>query len=139
MNDAPDHDAPQELVALARTLFDRAHAPYSSFPVAAVAIDEAGHRHVGVNVENASYGLTICAERVAIFSAIASGAKRITALAVSARRMHPITPCGACRQVMAEFMSPDAPVHADAGEAGVITRTVGELLPFAFDARSLTR
>lgn len=137
MNDAPDHDAPEELVALARTLLDRAHAPYSQFPVAAVAVDEHGHRHLGVNVENASYGLTICAERVALFAAVASGAKRVTTLAVTARKMHPITPCGACRQVMAEFMAPDAPVHSDAGDAGVRTWTVAELLPQAFDAKAL--
>jgi cytidine deaminase len=118
-------------------VLDRAHAPYSSFPVAAVAIDEAGQRHVGVNVENASYGLTMCAERVAIFSAIASGAKRVTALAVTARRMHPITPCGACRQVMAEFMAADAAVLSDAGDQGVVTWSVSELLPHAFDARAL--
>jgi cytidine deaminase len=130
--------APGELIALARGLLDRAHAPYSRFPVAAVVVDEDGRVHGGVNVENASYGLTVCAERVAIFAAVAAGARGLRTLAVTAQRLKPVMPCGACRQVIAEFLGPEAQVHSDDPEGRIVTWTVGELLPHAFTARSLT-
>lgn len=130
--------APRELIAHARELLDRAHAPYSRFPLAAVVVDELGRVHGGVNVENASYGLTVCAERVAIFAAVAAGARGLKTLAVTAQRLKPVMPCGACRQVIAEFLGPKAQVHSDDPEGRTVTWTVGELLPHAFSARSLT-
>ena len=121
-----------DLVARARAVLDNAHAPYSDFQVAAAVLDEQGRVHLGVNVENASYGLTICAERVAIGSAVAAGAKRILAVGVTARKLHPITPCGACRQVIREFADADAPVASDAADGHLVIATAGELLPAAF-------
>ena len=120
------------LVARARAALPHAYAPYSDFQVAAAVLDDAGRVHVGVNVENASYGLTNCAERVAIGAAIAAGAKRILAVGVTARRMHPISPCGACRQVIREFADDDAPVASDAEDGSLVVATAGQLLPGSF-------
>ena len=125
------HD--NDLLDRARAGAKQAYCPYSRFPVGAAVETEIGI-FVGCNIENASYGLSICAERVAIFTAIAAGARRLTRIGVSctsdqesdtaASRM----PCGACRQVIAEFMPPDADVAVDG--AGVWL--VDELLPRAF-------
>ena len=89
-----------QLVSAARAVRLRAHAPYSRFRVGAAVLDERGRIHVGCNVENASYGLTVCAERNAVAAAIAAGAKRVRAVAVCTATG--ATPCGACRQVLAE-------------------------------------
>jgi cytidine deaminase len=121
-----------DLVARARAALQNAHAPYSDFRVAAAVLDEQGRVHLGVNVENASYGLTMCAERVAIGAAVAAGAKRIRAVGVTAQKLHPITPCGACRQVIREFADADAPVASDAADGRLTIATAGELLPAAF-------
>ena len=126
------HDDLHRLVERARDALPNAHAPYSDFQVAAAVLDDAGHVHVGVNVENASYGLTMCAERVAIGTAIAAGAKRILAVGVTSRRLHPISPCGACRQVIREFADADAPVASDTPDGSLVVITAGELLPGAF-------
>lgn len=115
-----------------------AHAPYSNFPVGAAVCDERGRVFTGANIENASFGLTMCAERVAIFAAIASGARRITAIAVCARHDNAITPCGACRQVMHEFCEPSAPVYSGPEPAAMRTVTVGDLLPHAFGPSSMS-
>ena len=79
----------------------------------------------------------MCAERVAVFAAVAAGAKKIVAVAVVAPKMRAITPCGACRQVLAEFCDPSTPVHSDAGDGAIVTSTAGELLPNAFGADAL--
>ena len=127
----PD-DNPSLLVA-ARAAADLAYCPYSRFPVGA-AVDTDIGRFTGCNIENASYGLSVCAERTALFSAVAAGAKKIDHLAVSCVRAEPSDPpgsrmpCGACRQVIAEFMAPDATVTVD----GAGTWRVGDLLPHAF-------
>jgi cytidine deaminase len=123
---------PIELIAQARACLDRAYAPYSGFPVAAAVLDDRGRVFTGVNVENASYGLTMCAERVAIFSAIAAGARRILAVAVTSKKVASVPPCGACRQVMAEFCDGEVPVYRDTGSASAKNWTVGSLLPDAF-------
>jgi len=121
-----------DLVARARAVLPHAHAPYSDFRVAAAVLDEQGRVHLGVNVENASYGLTNCAERVAIGVAVAAGARRILAVGVTAAKLHPITPCGACRQVIREFAAADAPVASDAADGSLVVTTAGALLPGAF-------
>ena len=127
---------PDTLLARARECLDRAYAPYSRFQVAAAVLDERGRVFTGVNVENISYGLSMCAERVAIFTAIAAGARRIVAVAVASNGAELLSPCGACRQVIAEFAAPDAPVHCDA--AGAPHRwSVAELLPDGFTASRL--
>lgn len=129
---------PEALIALARECLDRAYAPYSRFHVAAAVVDDRGRVFTGVNVENVSYGLSVCAERVAIFSAVAAGARRITALAVASSGTELLSPCGACRQVVAEFAAPDVPVYCEA--AGEPRRwTVAELLPNAFAAARLRK
>lgn len=111
---------------------ERASAPYSHFPVGAAVEGDDGRIYYGCNIESASYPLTICAERVAIFSAIAAGAKP-RRIAVSCLQGDPsdptsLTPCGACRQVMLDQMGPDASVLVD----GVGQFTVDELLPHGF-------
>lgn len=121
-----------ELLKRARLALANAHAPYSNFEVGAAVRDEWGRIHVGVNVENVSYGLTICAERAAIFAAVASGARRVTAVAVTARRLHPISPCGACRQVILEFADAATPVASDDEHGNLVVTSAGALLPGAF-------
>lgn len=130
---------PTELIAQARACVQYAYAPYSKFPVGAAVADEEGRVFTGVNVENASYGLTICAERVAIFSAIAAGARRIVAVAVTSNNTLAVPPCGACRQVMAEFCDPEASVYRDNGSRKPIHSTVASLLPDSFGAPHLRK
>ena len=92
-----------QLTTLAWQTRDLAYAPYSQFLVGAAVIDEVGNTFAGCNVENLSFGLTICAERTAIATAIAAGSRKLRAIVVVADTEIPISPCGACRQVMAEF------------------------------------
>ena len=120
-------------VSAARAARDKAHAPYSNFHVGAAVIDDRGQLHVGCNVENASYGLTTCAERNAIAAAVVAGARRISAVAVVTDADPLASPCGACRQVLAEFADPDAVVIlAGARDPRIIAHTVGGLLPEGF-------
>src|SRR5438309_6241599 len=112
----------EELLAAARAAAERAYCPYSGFPVGAAALAADGRVFVGCNVENASYGLSMCAERVALFQAAAAGVREIVRLAVTCPAGNPadpgtLMPCGACRQVMREFMAPGARVLVD--RAGV--------------------
>jgi len=134
---AADEIAPEALVKHAREALGFAYADYSHFPVAAAVVDEFGRWFQGVNVENASYGLTICAERAAIFAAVSKGARKITAVAITAEKAHAVEPCGACRQVMVEFCAPDAKVFLDTGTDEPLQRTVGELMPHAFTSKTL--
>lgn len=120
------------LYAAAREGANHAYAPYSNFHVGAALLDDTGHIFTGCNVENASYGLSICAERNAIAHAVNAGSRHFQAIAIAAD--HAVPPCGACRQVLAEFMAPDALVFAIGRDeqASVTTWRVGELLPAAF-------
>jgi cytidine deaminase len=122
-----------ELLDSARRAAHHAHSPFSKFRVGAVVMDADGVIYVGCNIESASYGLTICAERVAIFTAIAAGSTKLRRLAVTCLdapegeatlRM----PCGACRQVMAELLEPNAEILID----GVGVVTMDNLLPNVF-------
>ena len=112
----------------------RAYAPYSRFQVGAALLDEEGRLHVGCNVENAAYGPTNCAERTALFRAVADGCKprSFRAIAVIGDTPAPITPCGVCRQVLAELCAPDMPVIMGSLTGGWRVSTVSELLPGAF-------
>ncbi len=124
--------AKQKLLRLARTALKNAYAPYSDFQVGAAILLKDGRTFTGCNVENASYGLTICAERNAIFAAVAASKKKpvIIAVAVVNRRGVPCSPCGACRQVIAEF-GPDAVVWYQ-GKTEIVGRTMRELLVDGF-------
>lgn len=127
-----------KLLSSAYGLLDRSYSPYSKFAVAATVIDEHGREFGGVNIENASYGLTMCAERVAVYSAVAAGARRIHAVGLVTQSRQRIAPCGACRQVLAEFCDPSVPVVTDGGDGTPHTWTVGELLPSAFTPLDLS-
>ena len=119
-----------ELMNHARNAAGGAYAPYSKFRVGAALLMTDGSIITGVNVENRSYGLSNCAERTALFTAITQGRKNVSAIAVAGPdAWEPLPPCGACRQVMSEFCSADTPVYYDDGKGGFITSSVGELYP----------
>lgn len=113
-----------------------AHAPYSRFRVGAAMQSEGGQLFVGCNVENASYGLTICAERNAVFSAVAQGHTRFLAIAIVTEGQEPVTPCGACRQVLVEF-PPSFEVRSYCASTQVLRESTATLLPHAFGRKSL--
>ncbi len=123
-------DQARKLIAAARSARERAYAPYSDFTVGAAVQCADGRIFAGCNVENASYGLTVCAERVALFAAIAAGCRAIDAIAIAGPGDEPLSPCGACRQVMLE-LAPSATVIM-AGETVDRVRNVSELMPEAF-------
>jgi cytidine deaminase len=122
----------ETLAGAARVASESAHAPYSDFQVGAAILDEHGNAFLGCNVENASYGLTICAERNAVFQLVAAGSKAVRAVAIYTPTKTPTPPCGACRQVLAEFAGPDVPVLSTCAGKGRLESTVGALLPHTF-------
>lgn len=128
----------ERLLERARESAKQAYVPYSEFPVGAAVLTEDGSIIGGVNIENASYGLTVCGERVAIFSAAAQGHRVIRAVAVAAPKLAGTTPCGACRQVMNEFKphGGDLVVILD-GKDGPVQVPLAQLLPQAFGPRDL--
>ena len=125
------------LQAAAEAARRRAYAPYSGFAVGAALLAENGEVIAGCNVENASYGLTNCAERTALFTMAARGLRTVRALAVVADSPRAVPPCGACRQALAEFGCADTPLLLAnlAGER--VYATLGELLPLAFSGKDL--
>lgn len=120
----------KELLEAALAARERAYAPYSKFLVGAAVRAESGKIYTGCNIENASYGLTVCAERNALFSAVGAGERKFTALCVVGDTEGPISPCGACRQVMAEFKVPCIILANLKGD--VKEYTLEELLPYGF-------
>ncbi len=124
------------LVAAARAAQQKAYAPYSRFHVGAALESEDGRVFVGCNVENASYGLTICAERAAVCAAVSAGVRRFRRAVVVSDSDPPAAPCGACRQVLAEF-GPDLRIDG-VGPRGTLSWTIGGLLPAAFSKEQLT-
>lgn len=119
------------LVAEARTALLNSYAPYSEFRVGAALLTRSGKVFKGVNVENASLGLSICAERVAIFTAVAAGEREFEAIAIATLAESPTPPCGACRQVMLEFAD-DLAIHLVVANAPVEDHTLSELAPRPF-------
>ena len=117
-----------ELIPQARAVRESAYAPYSRFAVGAALRAVDGRIFAGCNVENLSFGLTICAERAALFGAVAAGCREFTALAVVADSRDPVTPCGACRQVLAEF-SPALPICSVNLDGEVFVESLAFLLP----------
>jgi cytidine deaminase len=120
-----------ELVGAAREARERAYAPYSGFLVGAAIQADDGRVFTGVNVENASYPLSVCAERTAVQRAVAEGARRLTAVAVVASNDEPTWPCGGCRQVLLEFGA-DMVVVSEGLGGSQMKRPLKELLPEAF-------
>ena len=137
-NSRPNDEDVLNLLADARNALRCSYSPYSKFPVGAALRTKSGRIFTGTNVENASYGLTICAERVAIFKAVSEGEKTISAIAVVSSDGKPCPPCGACRQVISEFSDPTTVVVTDA-ENGIALIKIGELLPSAFGGSELER
>lgn len=124
------------LVESARAVQQRAYAPYSRFRVGCALEADDGRVFVGCNVENASYGLTICAERAAVCAAVAAGVRRLRRAVVVTDADPPAAPCGACRQVLSEF-GRDLRVEG-VGPAGAVSWTMAQLLPAAFGPEQLT-
>ncbi|MBN1499611.1 MAG: cytidine deaminase [Spirochaetes bacterium] len=111
---------------------NNAYTPYSKFNVVSGVIDQNGKKHFGVNVENRSYGLTMCAERNAIAAAVTNGMKTIKVIAVVADTVGPISPCGACREVISEFSSDDTIIILSNKNKVYKQYKISELLPLAF-------
>lgn len=129
----------RQLLDQAIEAMKRAYVPYSHFRVGAALLDAEGHIHYGCNVENAAYSPTNCAERTALFRAIADGCapKSFQALAVAGDTSGPISPCGVCRQVLVELCNPDMTVVMGNLKGDMTVMTVADLLPGAFDVVSL--
>jgi cytidine deaminase len=125
-----------ELARAARAARRRAYAPYSRFQVGA-AVGAAGRVFAAANVENASYGATLCAERAAVAAAVSAGARRLEAVAVASGTAPPTPPCGICLQTLAEFAGPDLPITLAGARGAVVETTLGELLPRAFSGEYL--
>lgn len=124
------------LVRAARAARRRAYAPYSGFRVGA-AVRARGRTFAAANVENASYGLSLCAERNAVAAAVGAGARGLEAVAVASGTRPPTPPCGACLQTLAEFAGPGLPVSIAGAGGEVVVTTLGELLPRRFSKRFL--
>ncbi|MCG7336409.1 cytidine deaminase [Sporosarcina sp. ACRSM] len=116
---------------------EKAYVPYSKFPVGAALLAEDGTVYRGCNIENSAYSMTNCAERTAFFKAVSEGVHTFKALAVVADTEGPVSPCGACRQVIAEFCDRQMPVYLTNLKGDVLETTVAELLPGAFSKEDL--
>lgn len=122
----------QELMSEAKKVSENAYAKYSNFPVGACALYESGKKYIGCNVENASYGLAICAERNAVSNAISQGEKtKIKAIAIYSPKQKKCTPCGACRQWLSEFADDSAKIILE-GDNELIILTMAEIFPHSF-------
>ncbi len=131
----PDH----ELIIAAKYVLKHAYVKYSNFPVGAALRMKDGNIITGINVENASFGLSNCAERTALFTARTEGYTKddIVEVVVTTPKPYLVSPCGACRQVMSELINPDVPVHMVDGENNVVTKLNQELLPLGFSEGDL--
>lgn len=127
-----------DLFEAARAAMGRCHAPYSQFPVGAALRDENGNIHAGANIEVVSFPEGWCAETTAIGHLIMAGGRKITEVAVIAEKKVACSPCGGCRQRLAEFAGADTNIHLCDMNGIVLTVTLGELLPYAFDLDALT-
>ena len=134
-NPVPEAARDADLVAAARAVRANSYSPYSKYAVGAALRGASGKVYTGVNVENAAYPLTMCAERAAIYAAVSQGERAFDAIAVVTANGG--TPCGACRQVLAEFRVPRV-IVAGKGRR-TLSYTLAELLPHSFDARKLPR
>ena len=130
---------PEKLIKLAKEAMTHAYAPYSSYKVGAALLCDDGTVYQGCNIENAAYGPTICAERLAIFKAVYDGKRDFTAIAVCGGRDGVITgffpPCGVCRQVMREFCGNDFVIYIAVAADTFQAHTLAEILPYSFSAK----
>lgn len=126
-----------ELMEKAKSARENAYVKYSGFKVGAAVLGDNGKIYKGANVENASYGLTICAERLAVFKAINDGVKQIKAIALIADTKNPVSPCGACRQVLAEFSDKHTLIIMGNITGEIIEKNMEEILPMGFDLNDL--
>lgn len=126
----------KEIIVAAQAVRQNAYVPYSNFKVGAAVLTEGGEIYTGCNVENASYGLCNCAERTAIFKAVSEGERDFVAIAIIADTQKPVAPCGACRQVMAEFGIQKIIMCNLHGEQKIAT--LEELLPYSFEKKHLS-
>ena len=139
MNTPLTKEEQEKLLDAAQQARENSYSPYSKFKVGAAVLTADGRIFTGTNIENASYGLTVCAERNAIFAAVGAGKRKFRALALITQKLPGLdfnSPCGACRQVMSEFIAPDAPVYIavlDGKKRTVYTKQLQELMPFPFD------
>ncbi|HYM80655.1 MAG TPA: cytidine deaminase [Candidatus Limnocylindria bacterium] len=129
---------PERLMAEAERARRKSYAPYSRFTVGAALLTHKGQVFRACNVENASYGLSVCAERNAVWKAVSEGEREFVAIAITARQGHGAPPCGSCRQVLHEF-APEAIVYWRDARGRIVRRPLGELLPLAFKFPSRKR
>lgn len=128
----------RDYIKKANDILNKAYVPYSKFQVGAVLIDEKGNIHKGINVENASFGLTICAERNAISTAVTEGMKKISLIVITGNTEEPISPCGMCRQVIREFSDDETRIVLASSKTDNYTVwTVDEILPYSFGPEHL--
>lgn len=129
-----DHNT---LISEAKKAREKAYVPYSKFKVGAALLTEEGKIIHGCNIENSSFSMTNCAERTAFFKAVSEGMTKFKAIAIVAATDGPCSPCGACRQVMAEFCSPSMPVILTNLKGDILETTVSKLLPGAFTSEDI--
>ena len=130
-------DIKNKLINAARAVRENAYAPYSGFKVGAAILAEGGNIYAGCNVENASYGLTVCAERNAAAALIAGGDRRPLSIAIVAKEGVTCPPCGACRQVLMEF-NPDLEIILESGDKGYEFFKLSEILPLSFSTKDIS-
>ncbi|MGM0498682.1 MAG: cytidine deaminase [Bacillota bacterium] len=134
-----DQEIKEKMFKKAKEAQKNAYVPYSEFPLGAAVLTEDGSIYTGVNIENASFSLTNCAERSAIFTAVSQGERKIKALLIVSSTKNPVPPCGACRQVIQEFADGDIEVVMMTAEGKELTMTSTELLPGAFSNNDLVK
>jgi cytidine deaminase len=117
----------------------QAYTPYSEFQVGAALLTKNNKLYRGCNIENASFGLTNCAERTAIFKAVSEGEKEIQAIAICADTAGPVSPCGACRQVMAEFCDENTKIYLTNLNGNTVETSINELLPGYFSSKDMEK
>lgn len=128
---------PPEIFEQLQALLSNSYSPYSNYAVSAIIRGGSGQLYTGVNVENAAYPMSRCAEQSAVQSMVTAGERSILEVWVMTRGDKPGTPCGGCRQVLSEFAEPDVPVHCHTEKGQQLDSTIGELLPYAFGPKYL--
>ena len=129
----------ETLIEQAKAVRKHAYIPYSKFAVGAAVLTSTGNVFVGCNIENAAYPVTCCAERVALFSAIAAGEMSFKKIVVVADTDRPVPPCGTCRQAMSEFFLPETEICLSNLQNNIETWTMASLLPSSFNSKDLKR